>query len=266
MFDLLGDTVPTPLPTLELENSDVTPDERENWERELLGTPLSEGRLSVALRRVASDAATLCSEITPEMDKQRVLVVGQVSSFRTGTTRRGDPYGAAVLNDMGGSVEVMAWSEVFQRTEELWATGNILMVEGKVKAREDNRVSIYCESVQRYEQPSEESEEEESPPLPSEPSSEVVETGARPQEPGPLQMWLKVTETEDQAGDLKRLQDAISLAREYPGQDRVLLEVEEGQRKVRLEMPELTIGYCSELHQRMAYLLGGEGRVVEKAR
>ncbi|MFQ5874041.1 MAG: DNA polymerase III subunit alpha, partial [Dehalococcoidia bacterium] len=167
MFDMLGDSVPVPFPAIELEKSDATSEERSGWERELLGTSLSESPISRALRSVPAGAATLCNEITTEMDKQRVLVIGQVSSFRIGTTKRGDPFGAAVLEDMGGRVEVMAWREVYERTHELWAEGNVLKVEGKVRVRDD-RVSIHCDSVQRYEQPTEEADEAEVPSPPSE--------------------------------------------------------------------------------------------------
>ncbi|MEE9198987.1 MAG: OB-fold nucleic acid binding domain-containing protein, partial [Dehalococcoidia bacterium] len=267
MFDLLGDTVPTPLPALQLEASEVSTREKLIWEKELLGTFLSESPISRARRDAPNGAVTLCSEITPEMDRQQVLVVGQVSSFRTGVTRRGDPYCAAVLEDMGGTVEVVAWSEVFQRTEELWADGNILVVEGKVRVRND-RVNVVCDSVRQYEQPSEEPQKEQATPVDAGPVAQTddEETDTPGADRGPLLVWLKVVETGDEAEDLQRLKAAISLAREHPGGDRVLLEIREAQMKVRLEMPHLSIGYSQELHHRMASLLGEEGVVVEKAR
>ncbi|MFQ5875632.1 MAG: hypothetical protein ACE5JL_17790, partial [Dehalococcoidia bacterium] len=77
---------------------------------------------------------------------------------------------------------------------------------------------------------------------------------------------LKLRETGDRNEDIERLESAISLVRQYPGRDRLLLEIEEREQKVKLEMPGLGVGYCLELQERMASLLGEEGMVVEKTR
>lgn len=173
MFDMLGDSVPIPMPSLDLEKSTVTTSEKETWEKELLGTPLSESRISRALRNVDTSTVTLCNDVSAELDKDQVVVVGEVASFRTGVTRKGDPFGAAVLRDISGSVEVMAWKDVYEPTQELWIEGNILIVDGRVRVGRDDRVSIYSNSVRVYQPPIDEEESEDEPepvlPLPSKP-------------------------------------------------------------------------------------------------
>ena len=267
MFDLWGDSVPPPLPTLELQDAGVSNKDKLLWEKELLGAYLSESFISRARLSVSNGTATLCGEIDAEMEGQRVLTVGQVSSFRLGTTRRGDPFGSAVLEDMSGSVEVVAWREVFERTQPLWVEGNILTVEGKVKVRNDS-ISIHCDSVQRYEQPSEGAEDPQSQPSPAEPSvmSEPATISPQSSEERPLEVWLKIQEAGNRDEDVQRLRTAMSLVQEYPGRDNLFLEIGEGQRKSRMEIPGLRVGYCPELHKRLASLLGEDGVVVEKVR
>ena len=65
---------------------------------------------------------------------------------------------------------------------------------------------------------------------------------------------------------MERLRSAISLARENPGRDRLYLEIEEGQTTVRLDLPDLKVGYSEELHNRFASLLGAEMVRVVKAK
>ena len=151
MFDLWGASVATPLPELELERIRIQPGESETWEKELLGASLSESPISRIHRNLGDIEPNMCGDISPEQDGQKVKLVGQLSSFRTGTTRRGDPFGAAVLEDISGSIEVVAWKEVYQRTQALWVDGSVLIVEGRVRLRNGDRVSVHCNSVIKFE-------------------------------------------------------------------------------------------------------------------
>ena len=121
----------------------------------------------------------MCGDISPEQDGQKVKLVGQLSSFRTATTRRGDPFGAAVLEDISGSIEVVAWKEVYQRTQALWVDGSILKVEGRVRLRNGDRVSVHCNSVQKFDLPTEDDESETPPVIPA-PSRLKMRRGVNP--------------------------------------------------------------------------------------
>ncbi len=174
MFDMLGDSVPIPVPSLELEKSPVTGAEKEAWEKELLGTPLSESRTRVALRKVDTSTVTLCNDVTPEIRNKRVTVVGEVTSIRTIMTRKNEMFAKAVLSDISGNAEVIAWPDVYSRTEGLWAEGQLLIIKGKVKSgRDEDEISVYSDSVEVYLPPADEEESESEPepvhPLPEKP-------------------------------------------------------------------------------------------------
>ena len=74
---------------------------------------------------------------------QTVAVAGIVTSARELLTRKGRPFVSAVIEDLDGSVEVTAWSEVYEPTRQLWVESTILLVEGRVSQRQD-RVQLDC--------------------------------------------------------------------------------------------------------------------------
>jgi len=47
------------------------------------------------------------------------------------------PFIIANLEDLEGNIEVTVWSEVYEQTKETLEEGEILLVEGKVRVRDD---------------------------------------------------------------------------------------------------------------------------------
>ena len=290
MFDLWGASVATPLPELELERIRIQPGESETWEKELLGASLAESPISRINRNLGDIEPNMCGDIIPEQDGQKVILVGQLSSFRTGTTRRGDPFGAAVMEDISGSIEVVGWKEVYQRTQALWVDGSILKVEGRVRLRNGDRVSVHCNSVQKFDLPAEDEVAETSAAIPApepvedvedaprresipsnvEPSIKPTANGAAhatpsviPAEAGihlppttPGEVWLKIRSTGDETQDAEKLKDAITIARQFPGPSALFLEIEERSRITHLEVPGVQVEYSPRLVKLLSPRLG----------
>ncbi len=238
MFDLWGESVPLPMPALELEGGDALLKEKLAWERELLGLYLSEHPFSGAASKLAPLTDALCGQIDEEMVGQGVTTAGMVSSVRQLFTREGRPFASATLEDLDGRIEVTAWPEVYQRTRELWREGNILLVEGKVRVRGE-RVQLSCERVRQY-------RPEEGVPAP----------------PARRRLLINIAQTDDEEGDVVRLHRIFDALRDYPGGDEVRLSVTRGDEVINLKLPEVTTGYCSELHQRLAAIVGEEALAV----
>jgi DNA polymerase-3 subunit alpha len=230
MFDLWGESVPLPLPDIELEGDDAALKEKLSWEHELLGVYLSEHPFSRAASSLANQVTALCGEINEEMAGQDVVTAGMVSSVRQLYTKDGRPFASAVLEDLDGRVEVTAWPEVYERTRELWGEGNILLVEGKVRARAE-RVQVSCERVRQY-QPDE---------------------GAQPV-PTKRRVSIYIDETGDKESDIESVRQIFAVLREYPGFDEVRLYVNNGSEVSPLRLPGAE--YCPELHQRLASVVG----------
>jgi DNA polymerase III alpha subunit len=149
-------------------------------------------------------------------------------------TKSRQPFVSANLEDLDGSVEVTCWSSVYQQTQELWIEGNILLIQGKVRARNDG-AQLICDQVRQYE-----------------PGKEKP-----PPEPLPKRRRLLVTiaQTDNEQEDLNRLTRTVETLKSYPGKDEVTLTVVSGTERVRLDLPNVTVTYGPELHQRLAELV-----------
>ncbi len=236
MFDLWGESVAVPLPELVLPAIDVSPSEKATWERELLGVSLSEKPLGSGSRKPPPEVDVFCGQIDEEMVGQTVVTAGQVLSMRQLSTKNGRPFISAVLGDVDGSIEVTAWTEVYEQTKELWVEGYNLVVKGKVKVR-GSGVQLVCYSAIPY------------PP-------------ERPQSPPPRQLHITIAQSEDNEADIARLRDVFDVLRGFPGDDTVHLAIKDGATVTKLDVPQIITGYCPELHQRLVQLVGEEGVTV----
>jgi DNA polymerase-3 subunit alpha len=262
MFDLWGDSVPIPLPALELTDIEISVDEKLAWEKELLGAYLSEHPFSHAARQLAHEINTLCGQISEEMVGQTVVVAGIITSARHLLTKKGRPFLSAIIEDLDGSVEVTVWSEVFEPTRELWVAGNILLIEGKVSQRGD-RVQIDCLRVRQY-QPNGLADEgkltnnEEEAEISSLSQNKINPRAAR-------RLIINIAETSDKERDVTLFHRILSVLSEYSGIDKVHLAVVNGGEVTKLELTHMTTGYCPELHQRLTEIIGENVIIVEDA-
>jgi len=244
MFDLWGASVAAPLPSMELEEVDVPLKERLAWEKELLGLYLSEHPFKQAARQLARDTTALCGQIDYEMVGQAVTVAGLVTSARQGYTKSRRPFVNATLEDLVGSIEVTCWADTYQQTAGLWVEGNILLVQGKVRARQDG-VQVVCDEVELY-QPREMQPSDDAPPT-----------------PGECRLRIAIAQTDDEKEDLARLQRILDAVKRYPGENKVLLSIARGASRINVEMPNISTGYCRELHDQLVELVSEDGLRLE---
>ena len=249
MFDLWGESMPTPVPSLELETAEISTKDKLAWERELMGVYLSEHPFAAFADKVAADNTILCGHVDTELVGQTILVAGMVASVHQSFTRDRRPFASVMLEDLDGRVEVMAWPDVYTSTRELWQEGTILLVEGRVRVRND-RVQLSCDNVRRYQletAPQEAPPEEEKKPEPPPPKSRLT---------------ISIKQTEDIDNDVACLNKLVDTLRIFPGEDEVNMCVVSGDRVVNLKLSNINTGYCPELHQRLVELVGEEGLKV----
>jgi DNA polymerase-3 subunit alpha len=167
MFDLFGDKVSTPMPELELEEAPVARAEELAWEKELLGVYVSEHPFKAAAGELSSHVTALCAELSGEATQgtdedgepvapvalppqgRDATIAGMVGNTRRLYTKDSRPFCAAEVEDLSGTVEVTVWPELFERTQDYWLEGNILLMQ--VKARERNgRLNISVNEVELF--------------------------------------------------------------------------------------------------------------------
>ncbi len=245
MFDLWGVTVSTPLPSLELGSSDLSSSEKLAWERELMGVYFSEHPVAPIAAAMGDSITAFCGQINEEMDGKTVTVVGMVSAVRELYSKDGRSFGIITLEDLYGSIEVTVWSKKYEETRDLWQEGSILCIEGKVKSRE-GRMNLNCQQAGQYETYLNNKEAVQPP--------EPVVRGHR--------LTIRLKESGDEQQDLhtlNRIMDALAL---YQGGDPVRMVIVNTYDKEKLELPPT--GYCQELEDEIARIIGAENLHVEE--
>jgi hypothetical protein len=157
MFDLFGEEVATPLSSLTLESAPVPKQEILAWEKEMLGIWLSEHPFTHAAPQLAPLVTALCNEITPENMSdlpaagRDFVMAGIVGSTRRLSTRDGRTFIAADVQDLSGNYEVTVWPDVYERTQDYWVAGSIVLMQVRVRERGD-RLSAGVQEVTRFDE------------------------------------------------------------------------------------------------------------------
>jgi len=254
MFDLWGEAMHPPMPSLDLEAADISIREKLAWEKELMGVYLSEHPFSAFANKTGAET-TLCGQIDAELAGQTVVVAGMVASVRHLFTRERKPFASAVLEDLDGSIEVMVWPKVYADTRDIWQEGNMLLVEGKVRLRDD-RVQLNCDHVRHYLPETAQDEEMViSQPTEAPAVAEVTTESHR--------LVINITQTSDEASDIAYLHKLIDTLQDFPGQDEVSLRVTNEERIINLKLSNINVNYCPGLHQRLIALVGEDGLGLE---
>jgi DNA polymerase-3 subunit alpha len=260
MFDIFGESTPVPLPSLDLPPVDTTDREKAYWEKELMGVSFSEKPFSPVFGARYSNAV-FCGNIDAELDKQAVVTAGRIVSARYSFTKKSESFAIVILEDVSGQVQVIAWPNVYSQTEEYWQEGNEIIVQGKVRARDDE-VSVVCDNVAFYE-----------PPLEGEaamPASEPTVKETPPEKPSTAppstkkhRLIINIKQTADADSDIARLNKIVTALKVYPGRDEVRLNILNGGEAIPLRLPNIFTEYCPELEKQLVELVGEEGLRVE---
>lgn len=149
MFDLFGAQVDTPLPGLELQAMEVPPAQLLAWEKELLGTYVSEHPFKRAAANLAQYVTVQSVELTEELAGQDAIIAGTVIAVRALSTRQGKPFAAVTIEDLTGQTELTIWPDSYAQHRVLLLEGTVLMAKVDVRARGD-RLTIAVQELVAY--------------------------------------------------------------------------------------------------------------------
>lgn len=257
MFDLWGKTTALPIPSLELEPSEVSDREKAGWEKELMGVPFSKKLFDPTK---VNPGITMCASIDNEMVGENVIVIGEVASVVQLITRKDNkPFVKITIEDISGGIEATVWPRVYEDTRELWQEGYLLQLEATVRTRDDS-VQLNINKAELYQLPAVQSEEvitvlpEKVPQAVKDSPPEIISTKNH-------RLIISLTQTSDEESDISRLHRLNEIIREFSGEDEVILQIENGDSVNKLKLSNT--GYCSQLHLRLVELVGEEGLRVE---
>jgi hypothetical protein len=145
----------------------------------------------------------------------------------------------------------MGWERVCAVSREGGQEGNMVLVGGKVRVR-DEQVQLNCNSVRLYEA-GEVSESQTHAELEQAPEArETIPVKSK------RRVVVKLTQTDDKASDLSLLSDTVEILKRFPGGDEVWLSVVKGEETSILKLPSLRVDYSSDLIDNLTGLLGEE--------
>jgi DNA polymerase III subunit alpha len=268
-------------PGIPLNGLDAGVEEKAAWERELLGVSLSYNPLFTLASIDAGDAICSLDELDEELQGQSLTLVGHVSSLTERYTREQKKFVIVSLDLLGGPVETLVWPDVLERTQPVWQEGRLVKVTGKLRVRGD-QFSLACDQVEEFVAKAPPAEDKPAPaparrsertPQPistpaavSIPAEPPASNGARPSSAAAVAarvgssraVVLTIRESEDAMEDAHLLREVVQVLLEYPGKDRVNLQIRTGGKRVLMELPVVSTGYCQEMKDRLERVLGEE--------
>ncbi|HHS97502.1 MAG TPA: DNA polymerase III subunit alpha, partial [Chloroflexi bacterium] len=235
---------------------EVPQQERLEWEKELVGTYISEHPLMGVMRELDDIITAYIGQLDEEIPGQLVTVVGIVRRARRTVTRRGEEMAFVTMEDLHGSCDVVVFPRVWKRTRELWLPDRILVVRGKVDGRR-TPPNLICEWAKLPEEVDRPRKPSSSPPPPPQP---------RPHPRQRRVVQVTFHRTGDQKRDFNLLAAAHELLTSYPGEDQFVFFLRGGPNGDHLlEFPNDTTGYCDELAAKLVDLVGPDAvRVREE--
>ena len=231
-------TTATPLPTVDVPQKQLL-----TWEKELLGLYLSAHPLHDVLGSAATTPPRGLSRITDVGEKpagQPVKLIAMVSSVRRITTRTNRTMAVAEIEDLSGSIEVVAFPDLFERCGEVLQPDAILEFGAKVDRRGES-LQLVCESV--------------SATLSALPVAPVARR----------RVHVSLAAADDPWVDIEMMQEVDDRIRQFEGDDDIVFHVaQRGGRTVRLRSRSRRVEWCPALEQVLLGLRGVQRVMAEE--
>jgi DNA polymerase III subunit alpha len=149
-MDLFGAAIDDRAPAPPVQPSTVTSREILEWEKDLLGTYMSDhplsGILTAALQTEAGRSLCEVAQLETRNLGSTVRVLAMVASIRRIVTKTERSMAVAVLEDLTGRVDLVLFPDTFERHGESLREGAILDVRGRLERRGE-ALQIVCESL-----------------------------------------------------------------------------------------------------------------------
>lgn len=207
--------------------------ERLNKERELIGFYLSGhplDRYKEDARLFANHSLAL-DELAEMRDRDKIKVVAIITAVKRITDKKGRPMAFVQVEDLQGSVEVLIFSEVYDRHQGLIAPDTVVLVEGTISQR-DSQPKIIANSLERVE-------------------------NLREKFQSQLQLNIKLDTSEISEADL---QEMASLFGSFNGETPVKLQIksEHSSKPIKMSVRKFVVEPTNELLQGLRNVVGQE--------
>jgi DNA polymerase III subunit alpha len=185
-------------------SSVVAPREILEWEKDLLGTYMSDHPLSEILAAALRSevGCNLCeiAQLETKSLGSNVRLLAMVASIRRIVTKTDRSMAVVVLEDLTGRVDLVLFPEAFERHAELLRDGVILDVRGRLERRGE-ALQIVCESL----------------------STELPTGGPEVFEPDTI--LIRFRGGADSWAEIKAMQEVDAILKRHEGECQIIIEV-----------------------------------------
>jgi len=281
-----------PLPDVE----PISKKEILSWEKELIGTYISEHPIQKYLPAIKAANTTLLGELDETRHEQQVTVAGLINVVRHHQTKKGAPMAFVEIEDIHKICEVIIFPRTYNVSKELLVEGNLIVVRGKVDARNSNKPKILADTVSQELTSYHAAEGDDVAPEPQtkrdgngrraqHPETKLAEMPgsylfAEPPAPPPLlplknthpaqitgdngvQLHITIPRSGNITQDKHCLKTVYNLLIQQQGRDHFSFYIPKGNKKIRVDFPNHTTKDSAGLRQQLTQLLGGGSLRVE---
>lgn len=142
---LFGETIDTP-PLQMTHESDISPDQKLAWEKELLGLYVSGHPLDKYKELLSKNKVKIEKIKVQKIEGMNLIVTGIVTDVRAIRTKKGDDMAFVKIADFTGTIEAVVFPETFKKNKEFLEIDRCLAIKGKLSLRNDEP-SIIADSI-----------------------------------------------------------------------------------------------------------------------
>ncbi|MEJ7900223.1 MAG: DNA polymerase III subunit alpha, partial [Thermomicrobiales bacterium] len=217
--------------------ADVPPADRKQllaWEKELLGLYLSSHPLMDWTGNGAPEGRALLAEIGERAAGSRAHFIGMVTTIRRITTRNNRTMAVLEVEDLTGSIEVVAFPDTYEQYSDVISEDAILDIQAKVDERGEKKQLILEQATAELPRP------------------KMLER-ARPLViivlPSSAELWQ----------DINAMQKVDDLLRRHEGPNPVEFHISAGTDVLRLRSRTRCVEWTTELERDLGDVLGANG-------
>jgi DNA polymerase-3 subunit alpha len=124
-----------------------TTHEKLTKEKELVGFYISGHPLSRFEDEILAFSKIRLDEIQSLKEGETVMVCGMINGMRTILDRKGKQMAFVTLEDLWGNIEIVVFSDPFERYRPLIKIDSMIMVRGRINQRGEEKPKLLCEEI-----------------------------------------------------------------------------------------------------------------------
>jgi len=183
-------------------------------EKEMLGLYISYHPLNDYKEKLKKIITSTSIELANHPDKSRVILAGVINNFKRKSTKNGNLMAFITLEDLEGTVEIIAFPKVFEKCKEIIKKDEIVITEGRLDVTE-GKIKIIAEKITFLEKYIENKK----------PASKTKEKNHNFAE----ELHLEINTKKNEPDLLRKLKE---LFYEYPGKSQVVLHFKDKDKTI----------------------------------